>query len=181
MKVDFERFKGTLPYASELFGIYQPLLGWKSKMTVDRMASGEESLFRTLTERALARLRADVKVEVAGGPRGGYTATPLELLDVVTTEVRMRVAQEIDSIIARVLASQLPADRTPTNEEWLARLARQALTAELQRSKRSIEAHLANSLRTLSGIPPDVVHYVEQAVGRIRSKHNNDVATTAIL
>jgi len=27
MKIDLERFKGTLPYASELLGIYQPLLG----------------------------------------------------------------------------------------------------------------------------------------------------------
>ncbi len=25
-------YKGILPYASELFGIYQPLLGWRSKL-----------------------------------------------------------------------------------------------------------------------------------------------------
>ena len=27
----FDDFKGILPYASEIFGVYQPLLGWKSR------------------------------------------------------------------------------------------------------------------------------------------------------
>ncbi len=31
MAVDLKQFKGLTPYAAELFGIYQPLLGWKSK------------------------------------------------------------------------------------------------------------------------------------------------------
>src|ERR1700738_3664223 len=29
----FGDYKGILPYASELFGIYQPLLGWKSRIS----------------------------------------------------------------------------------------------------------------------------------------------------
>src|SRR5262245_43608505 len=31
--MDLTKFQGALPYTSELFGIYQPLLGWKSKRT----------------------------------------------------------------------------------------------------------------------------------------------------
>jgi len=31
MALDLELFRGLTPYATELFGIYQPLLGWKSK------------------------------------------------------------------------------------------------------------------------------------------------------
>lgn len=38
MKVDFEKFKASLPYASELYGIYQPLLGWKSARAEQRVA-----------------------------------------------------------------------------------------------------------------------------------------------
>ena len=30
---DLTAYKGVLPYASELFGVYQPLIGWKSKRT----------------------------------------------------------------------------------------------------------------------------------------------------
>jgi hypothetical protein len=37
MAVDFEKFKGTLPYSAELFGVYQPILGWKSKRTLNHL------------------------------------------------------------------------------------------------------------------------------------------------
>ena len=33
-------YKGVLPYASELFGVYQPLLGWKSTRVEDRIRRG---------------------------------------------------------------------------------------------------------------------------------------------
>ena len=32
MKIDFAKFEHSLPYASELYGIYQPLLGWRSRV-----------------------------------------------------------------------------------------------------------------------------------------------------
>jgi hypothetical protein len=35
----FQDYKGVLPYASELFGVYQPLLGWKSKRQQRRFAT----------------------------------------------------------------------------------------------------------------------------------------------
>ncbi len=36
----FQDYKGILPYASELFGVYQPLLGWKSKRNQRRFYKG---------------------------------------------------------------------------------------------------------------------------------------------
>jgi hypothetical protein len=36
----FQDYKGVLPYASELFGVYQPLLGWKSKRHARRFSQG---------------------------------------------------------------------------------------------------------------------------------------------
>ncbi|ANN76448.1 hypothetical protein [Bordetella flabilis] len=35
-----KRFTQTLPYASEIFGVYQPLLGWKAKSALDRLHKG---------------------------------------------------------------------------------------------------------------------------------------------
>src|SRR6266542_4422215 len=32
MALDLSQFTGTAPYGSELFGVYQPLLGWKSRL-----------------------------------------------------------------------------------------------------------------------------------------------------
>src|SRR6478609_6136989 len=41
---DYSRFKNVLPYASELFGVYQPLIGWKSKRKLKRAVSGVVSI-----------------------------------------------------------------------------------------------------------------------------------------
>ena len=52
MPTDFEKFKYTLPYASEAFGVYQPILGWRSQRAVDRFSAGlraqEDVLFRLI-------------------------------------------------------------------------------------------------------------------------------------
>ena len=37
MAIDYQKFKGRVPYASELFGVYQPLLGWKSQIIQRRL------------------------------------------------------------------------------------------------------------------------------------------------
>jgi hypothetical protein len=37
---NFADYKAVLPYASELFGVYQPLLGWKSKRSIERFGRG---------------------------------------------------------------------------------------------------------------------------------------------
>jgi hypothetical protein len=42
--LDLTKFVGTLPYASELFGVYQPLLGWKSRLTKMHLAQETELL-----------------------------------------------------------------------------------------------------------------------------------------
>ncbi len=41
---DYERFKTILPYASEIFGVYQPMIGWKSKRQLTRAAAGVDSI-----------------------------------------------------------------------------------------------------------------------------------------
>ena len=37
---DLVDYTAILPYASELFGVYQPLLGWKSKRSEKRFEKG---------------------------------------------------------------------------------------------------------------------------------------------
>ena len=37
---ELEKHIGVLPYDSELFGVYQSLLGWKSKRALRRFGSG---------------------------------------------------------------------------------------------------------------------------------------------
>lgn len=37
---NYDQFKNILPYASEMFGVYQPLIGWKSKRKLERNRKG---------------------------------------------------------------------------------------------------------------------------------------------
>lgn len=37
---DLTDYKSVLPYASEMFGVYQPMIGWKSKRILQRMNKG---------------------------------------------------------------------------------------------------------------------------------------------
>src|SRR5262245_50428968 len=37
---DLTNYVTVLPYASEIFGVYQPLLGWKSQRVADRFNEG---------------------------------------------------------------------------------------------------------------------------------------------
>lgn len=52
---DLSDYKSVLPYASELFGVYQPLIGWKSKRILKRMNKGLHtdnlSKFKGLSDR----------------------------------------------------------------------------------------------------------------------------------
>ena len=57
MALDLSKFKGTLPYDSQMYGIYQPLLGWKSALQQGRLKIGlnflRNSYLSTLTQRFL--------------------------------------------------------------------------------------------------------------------------------
>ena len=79
---DLTDYVSVLPYASELFGVYQPLIGWKSKRRLRKIHAGIKSEFQA----KLADLRnlfhgqaevpfnADQQMGVGivkiGGPRG---------------------------------------------------------------------------------------------------------------
>ena len=58
-----DAYKGMLPYASELFGVYQPLLGWKSKLIGNRYAKFRVNLYNMLAARTVAIARTAVRVE----------------------------------------------------------------------------------------------------------------------
>jgi hypothetical protein len=60
---DLSDYTSVLPYASELLGIYQPLLGWKSKRINSRFNKGLEkdkmSLLNMLKQQFTGRVKVD--------------------------------------------------------------------------------------------------------------------------
>jgi hypothetical protein len=55
-------FKNILPYASEIFGVYQPLLGWKSKRSSEWFDQGRRTYIRVMLNQLLNRYRGVYKV-----------------------------------------------------------------------------------------------------------------------
>src|SRR5438552_232569 len=137
MKIDLERFKASLPYASELFGIYQPLLGWKSQLTMDRMAKSQDSILLNLSTRAVSRTAADVRVIQS---KESFNTSNLKLQNILSTSFLPRVAVAVNSIASRVVGLQLPPDNKPNPKRWVVLLDKETLNNQLRTSKDWIEA-----------------------------------------
>ena len=89
---DLSDYTSVLPYASEMFGVYQPLLGWKSKRIEDRFAAGHandlaaiiaklKSRFTGLVDIRYAQNRVAISIEpgvLAGGKLRTFDSVVLE-------------------------------------------------------------------------------------------------------
>jgi hypothetical protein len=133
-----EDYKGTLPYASELFGVYQPLVGWKSRLVARRYERIRSSLSTELAARALMGVQASVAVTMRHNDADGGL-TPLGRLSFEVSRLvpikldgatDPHVATVIDSGIARVILSEL-GDKPP--EDWGDVITRPRVTELLKR------------------------------------------------
>ncbi|MGB7982576.1 MAG: hypothetical protein WCF36_17480 [Candidatus Nanopelagicales bacterium] len=61
---DLADYTSVLPYDSEVFGVYQPLLGWRSKKIQDRIAAGFRNDLTKATRQVTAKMSADVAFTV---------------------------------------------------------------------------------------------------------------------
>src|SRR4051794_25990233 len=110
---DVDRFKGTLPYASELFGIYQPLLGWKSKLTAERYERQLAPAYDAVGSRFLKALSAPVEVAVRDSARGveGRGRLTFDVHDLaplaLPEQPGPRVASAVQSGIAQLLLERI--------------------------------------------------------------------------
>jgi hypothetical protein len=100
MKIDLEKFKHSLPYASELSGIYQPLLGWRSRLRSLELSDGIASLKRRYLD--YLKLNTDPQyVHDANAPAGfqvsvGKRAKELSVLD----DMNGIVARKVSALVA---------------------------------------------------------------------------------
>jgi len=115
---DLTGYASVLPYASELFGIYQPLLGWKSRRIRDRYREALRNDRPALRER-LARRFSGV-VELAFG------ANDKVEIKVQPGKARAGVLRRFDSLVVERIARRLPPHEAYTPEVW-----QEAITPEI--------------------------------------------------
>src|SRR4051794_24724343 len=104
VKIDLAKFERALPYAAEAFGVYQPLLGWRSQRVARRIRGGLEASFspvmRTLMTSLKPALQFDHPIERTSQLKEILVASP-------QTRETAYVNANIDSFVAREIASRI--------------------------------------------------------------------------
>jgi len=69
---DLTEYTSVLPYASELFGIYQPILGWKSQRSKQRFEKGflldKKNILKSLGKYFKGDLKSNIKISEGDSP-----------------------------------------------------------------------------------------------------------------
>jgi hypothetical protein len=98
---DLTDYASVLPYASELFGVYQPLLGWKSKRIAHRFNKGlindKRAFLQALQAQFNPKLNIDYKADCQVVINQLAAGTPVS-----------GTAKATDSIVLQKIAEKLP-------------------------------------------------------------------------
>ncbi len=181
-------YKGILPYASELFGIYQPLLGWKSRLTAKRYEGFRATIYANMATRVLATSSSPVSPQVQGTVYYAYANTtssspvslPLHVKDLALTSLagerasnvgdlrpvdylkttESYIASSIDSGVARLIRREL-GESPP--QDWNRRINTERMTETLNQLKDILTRECALAEH------PEIQEYV-QKFGKISAQ-----------
>ncbi|CAG9226243.1 conserved hypothetical protein [Paraburkholderia sabiae] len=154
MKVDYKKFDGTLPYASEIFGTYQPLLGWKSKRTFDRFSLGLQRARMEAIESILPRFYADAKFQITDFTHDNVffeisALGPGTLQSPTGTGVPPAYRTYVTELVADAIATK---SLNPEDEKiWDKLVSKDALNKILQRVRQLLQDNSAQVVR--EGLP----------------------------
>ena len=126
MRIDLTKFTQTLPYASELFGIYQPLLGWKSKRIVKRINLGFSSYFDPAVVAIASKMQPLVELTEINDPR----EFKLNRIKIALPKAAVaHVNANVDSFLARAIVQRINDNAMDLDDEhvWKKLASKQAL------------------------------------------------------
>ena len=122
---DLGAYTSVLPYASELFGVYQPLLGWKSKRIAKRFEEGFLNDKPQILDKLMRRFADLVEIEHREGGRVDIQIRPGVL--------RGGKPRPFDSIVLQRVATRLPPYEEYTPSVWADAITTARLDAILKK------------------------------------------------
>jgi hypothetical protein len=122
---DLTDYTAVLPYASEMFGIYQPLLGWKSGRIEDRFRRGYEADKAQLVDKLMRRFAPIVDIKYEDSNRVEIAIQPG-----VLSGGKIR---SFGSVVLDKISSNLPPLDDLTREIWETQLTTSKLNAILKK------------------------------------------------
>jgi hypothetical protein len=121
---DLTDYTTVLPYASEMFGVYQPLLGWRSKRIEQRIKDGHQTDKPRLIDRLVRQFSAIVDVKYVDN------RVDIQLKPGVLAGGRIRV---FDSVVLDRVAARLPAYEQLAPATWAKVITPRFIGALLQK------------------------------------------------
>ena len=160
-------FRGIMPYASDLLGIYQPLRRWAFRILGNRFEKFRNALYPYLAEqpRSSQHARLPGQLDRVTGAElatdtGGQALTVSDPKPVaVVSDVKPPLATDIDSGIARLLQRDIGSDPP---RDWTRLITTASMTTRLEKLKAIVAK--PDELQNF----PDVADYVQsfgQAIG----------------
>lgn len=125
---DLTDYVSILPYASEIFGVYQPLIGWKSKRIEARFGDGLAQDKRNIAHALAKNFTGDVQIKYLED-EGHPCAEP---------EIRIRIGRLLDgkkrrsdSVLLDTISQRLPPHEQIKDDEWAQHLTEERLNIYL--------------------------------------------------
>jgi hypothetical protein len=141
---DLIDYTSILPYASEMFGVYQPLLGWKSKRIERRFQQG--------FDRDRLQLQVSLRSQFAGVAKFAYDEGCGVEIDVQPGLLAGSSLRRFDSAVMEHLAADLPELADMGEDRWRDALNRDRVEAALKRVvPQYVEAYEAACRAVASG------------------------------
>ena len=133
-------FKVILPTTNEFFGIYQPLLGWKSRIIGNHFDKFRIALFRNLVDRARSSQRGPAQVQLdrvthsEPATDSGSQALPISdpKADVSGRAMQPQLAPTIDCGVARLLQRDIGSNPP---RDWRSVITTESMTTRLEKLK----------------------------------------------
>jgi hypothetical protein len=119
---DIEKYKGIPPYASEHYGVYQPLLGWQSKLTKNWIKSGG-ILIDPRVKRILDQRLSPGPIEVQQNDPREFMAVPLQP-GTGKSPFTVSLSNSLNSEVLKAVRAKVQlfvegnAGRLPADQEW---------------------------------------------------------------
>jgi hypothetical protein len=107
---DYKKFRNVLPYASEIFGVYQPMLAWKGKNGLKRISQGTVSdqikIFNNIANKVEPKYNVNFQSD-------NHTLN----IDRIEPGVSPSVNQ-FSSIVIQAVAEKVPTERINDESIW---------------------------------------------------------------
>lgn len=151
MKVDFEKFKGSLPYASELSGVYQPLIGWKSRLMTRRFEAGINSLNRQFLVELFPRFRPQFNITDFSGDNVQTRMRAFFNLELASESKTLSplLSDSSSSFVAKRTIEKIEASGLDNPEAWVRFTNRDELANTLTEIQEDVQAEFAFAVETI--------------------------------